>query len=358
MNPPEAIFSTRLLAWWKNAGRRALPWQQNPTPYRVWISEIMLQQTQVKTVMGYYQRFMDRFPTAGSLAAASMDEVLHLWSGLGYYSRARNLHRAARIVTEQHSGELPLSMDALQQLPGIGRSTAGAILALACNQRHPILDGNVKRVLARFHGVQGWPGKTPVTRKLWALADEHTPYAQVANYTQAIMDLGATTCTRTRPECEHCPLRGDCYAYSHNCVADLPTPRPRKVLPTRETVFIILRQPDGSVLLEQRPPTGVWGGLWSFPECAPLSDLTEWCLRTTGAAPRTITQLPRVRHTFSHFHLDILPALVEIRSVPSAVMEPTQTLWYNRTLPEAVGLAAPVDKLLSNLNTPELRSHS
>ena len=356
MKPLEAAFSARLLAWWQDAGRRALPWQHNPTPYRVWVSEIMLQQTQVKTVIGYYERFMSQFPTVGSLASGSMDEVLHLWSGLGYYSRARNLHRAARIVTEQHSGELPLDVEALQQLPGIGRSTAGAILALACDQRHPILDGNVKRVLCRFHGVQGWPGRTPVARKLWALADNHTPYVQVANYTQAIMDLGATTCTRTGPDCGVCPLRGDCYAHAHACVADFPTPRPRNALPTRETVFVILRQSDGSVLLERRPPTGVWGGLWSFPECAPRSDLTEWCLRTIGAPPRAITRLPRVRHTFTHFRLDISPALVEISKVPSAVMEPARTLWYNRASPQALGLAAPVDKLLSHLHTLKPRT--
>lgn len=358
MKSPETTFSARLLAWWQDAGRRTLPWQQDPTPYRVWVSEIMLQQTQVKIVIDYYQRFMGRFPTVGSLASASMDEVLHLWSGLGYYSRARNLHRAARIVTQQHRGELPQDVDELQQLPGIGRSTAGAILALACDQRHPILDGNVKRVLCRFHGVQGWPGRTPVARKLWALADAHTPYAHVANYTQAIMDLGATTCTRTGPDCENCPLRGDCYAYSHDCVADFPTPRPRNPLPTRETVFVILRQSDGSVLLERRPPTGVWGGLWSFPECTPRMNLTEWCLRTIGASPRVITHLPRIRHTFSHFHLDIFPAVVEVSRIPSAVMEPTQTLWYNRASPQTLGLATPVDRLLSNLDATEPRTHS
>jgi A/G-specific adenine glycosylase len=342
-------FSRRLLAWFERHGRKDLPWQRRPEPYRVWVSEIMLQQTQVATVVPYYEHFMARFPDLSSLAAAPVDEVLHLWSGLGYYARARNLHRAAQIVCERHGGALPTERETLESLPGIGRSTAGAILALACGQRHPILDGNVRRVLCRYHGIEGWPGEATVAHTLWDLAEAHTPPTRVAAYTQAIMDLGATLCTRTRPACTDCPVAGGCHARAQGRQQALPAPRPAPERPLRHTRFLILRRPDGRVLLERRPPSGVWGGLWSFPECALEDDVHEWCRRTLGRAPHAVHHLPVVHHGFTHFRLDIDPILAEVAEPAPAVMEADRTLWYAGGATERLGLAAPVAGLLSRL---------
>ena len=343
----EIAFSDRLLAWFATNRRRHLPWQQERTLYRVWISEIMLQQTQVSTVIDYFQRFIQRFPDVQTLASAAPDEVLHLWSGLGYYARARNIHRAARIVLTEQGGHLPLAVDQWQRLPGIGRSTAGAILALATGQRHPILDGNVKRVLCRFHGIAGWPGRREVAQTLWQLAEAHTPHEQVAEYTQAIMDLGATVCTRHRALCAGCPLQAACRAHAQGRVRDYPTSRPRRDLPVRHTMFVLARRPDGSVLLERRSPTGVWGGLWSFPECAPDTDLEDWCWHRLGQWPLAIKRLPGRRHRFSHVHWHISPVLLEISEPVSMVMELDSTLWYNSMAPEKIyGLPAPVAEVL------------
>ncbi|MGH8399678.1 MAG: A/G-specific adenine glycosylase, partial [Gammaproteobacteria bacterium] len=295
-------FPARVLRWAEQHGRNQLPWQQQPTPYRVWVSEIMLQQTQVATVIPYYQRFMARFPELRSLADAPLDDVLHLWSGLGYYARARNLQRAAQRIRDEHEGKFPTEFEAVAALPGIGRSTAGAILALACDQRHPILDGNVRRVLARFHAVEGWPGEKSVEQQLWQLAEMHTPQREVAAYTQAIMDLGATLCTRTRPDCARCPVAEDCRAHQSHRETDFPAARPRKTLPVRRIRMLLLMQ-DGRLLLQRRPPSGIWGGLWGFPELAPEQDIEAWCQQRFGAAPSAQHQLPLLRHTFSHFHL-------------------------------------------------------
>ena len=274
---PTDPFARALLAWFDQHGRHDLPWQTDPTPYRVWVSEVMLQQTRVPTVLRYFPGFMERFPDVAVLAEAPLDDVLHLWSGLGYYARARNLHRAASVVRDAHDGRMPDQREALEALPGIGRSTAGAILALAHGQRHAILDGNVKRVLARYHLVEGWPGRSAVLDRLWGLAESHTPRRRVAAYTQAIMDLGATVCTRSRPLCRACPLAESCGALSHGRTAELPSPRPKPTLPERTTAFLILRDSHGRVLLERRPPSGVWGGLWSFPECAAEADAEARC---------------------------------------------------------------------------------
>ena len=217
-----------MIAWFAQHGRKDLPWQQDPTPYRVWVSEIMLQQTQVRTVIPYYQRFMQAFPDLRALAAAPLDQVLHHWSGLGYYARARNLHRAAQRIRDDHAGRFPEDIEVVMRLPGIGRSTAGAVLSLACGQRHAILDGNVKRVLARFHAVEGWPGKTAVLEQLWALAEAATPQRDVAAYNQAMMDLGATLCRRGTPECPSCPLQSDCRACKLGRQSEFPAPRPRR----------------------------------------------------------------------------------------------------------------------------------
>ncbi|WP_448505688.1 A/G-specific adenine glycosylase [Immundisolibacter sp.] len=340
-------FATRLLAWHTRAGRRDLPWQRLRTPYRVWLSEIMLQQTQVQTVIPYFERFTTRFADLPSLAAAPLDEVLHLWTGLGYYARARNLHRAAQQVCREHGGELPINLEALTALPGIGRSTAAAILAQAHGQRQPILDGNVKRVLCRHQAVPGWPGETAVQKRLWQIADALTPAGKAADYTQAIMDLGALVCTRTRPRCTDCPVSADCLARAAGSVADYPQPRPRRAMPQRQTCLLLLRRGDGSVLLERRPSAGIWGGLWSLPQYeGEPGALADWCRQQLGlvlsGAARTGT--PFV-HTFSHFRLHITPLECPVTPA-SAVLDAPDRLWYNPNNRPRLGLAAPVRRLL------------
>lgn len=346
-------FSAALLAWFDHSGRKDLPWQQNPTPYRVWISEIMLQQTQVATVIPYYLRFMARFPCIRDLAAASVDEVLQHWAGLGYYARARNLHKSAQIIQQDLQGRLPDTPEALQALPGIGRSTAAAILALSTGQRHAILDGNVKRVLSRFHAVDGWPGATAVTRHLWALAEQHTPRQRVADYTQAIMDLGATLCTRGTPQCPLCPVAAGCQARLHDRVADYPAPRPRRDIPEKSTTMLILTNHDGEVLLEKRPPTGIWGGLWSLPEYPRHNpdphQLHAWCRNALGCEVEIREQWPAVRHSFTHFRLTITPLLAHSRRAGLSVMEGDKHVWYNVAHFDNHAMAAPVRRLLAQL---------
>lgn len=342
-------FAEQLLAWYDHSGRKDLPWQQRRDAYAIWISEIMLQQTQVATVIPYYQRFMARFPEVVSLADAGIDEVLHLWSGLGYYARARNLHRAAQVIRDEHHGRFPTGFEQVVALPGIGPSTAGAILAFATGSRHVILDGNVKRVLCRYHAIAGWPGQPTIEKQLWALAEQHTPLERVAEYTQAIMDLGATCCTRSRPQCAHCPLHPGCQARELQRVQDFPVPRPRKTLPVRTTTMLIICDANGSVLLERRPPTGIWGGLWSLPEWPQDDPLEHWCARRYGLAVRQATPGALLRHTFSHFHLDIQPLLLQASAKGHRVMERGDIVWYNTQQPDARGLAAPVERLLAQV---------
>ncbi len=344
-------ISEPLLAWYDRHGRKDLPWQRRRTLYRVWVSEIMLQQTQVATVIPYFERFMARFPRLADLAAADLDEVLHLWSGLGYYARARNLHRAARQVARDHGGRLPRQQALLERLPGIGRSTAAAILALALDRPHPILDGNVRRVLARYHAVEGWPGQAAVQRRLWALAEWHTPSRRAADYTQAIMDLGATLCTRARPACSRCPLAPDCQARARNQVARFPFPRPRRARPCRQAWMLLLQRRDGPrVWLQRRPPAGVWGGLWSLPEFPSPEALADWLaehLPGAAAAPRP---LPPVRHAFTHFELEIHPLVLVLERgrLPARLAE-GEGLWYNLDAAPAKGLPAPVRRLVTGL---------
>jgi A/G-specific adenine glycosylase len=342
-------FSDRVLEWYAQHGRKDLPWQSQPTPYRVWVSEIMLQQTQVRTVIPYFLRFMQAFPDVETLAQAEQDHVLHYWSGLGYYARGRNLHAAAQQVLDQHQGCFPEVFDAVVALPGVGRSTAAAILSLACGQSHPILDGNVKRVLARYHAVAGWPGQAGVQRQLWTLAEQHTPAQATAVYTQAIMDLGATVCTRARPQCGNCPLRAGCMAHAAGRQSDYPSPRPRKTMPVRAVWMLLLCNEEGAVLLEKRPPAGIWGGLWSFPELTVGVVPGIWCPDKLGITAGEIDRWPVMRHTFSHFHLDITPVLALARETATSVMEDKGLLWYNPTGTEQRGLAAPVDALLQRL---------
>jgi len=344
-------IGTALLAWFDRHGRKDLPWQRDVTPYRVWVSEIMLQQTQVTTVIPYYQRFMTRFPEVRTLAEAPLDDVLHHWSGLGYYARARNLHRTAVAIQHDHGGCFPMEIETMQELPGIGRSTAAAILALSTGQRHAILDGNVKRVLARYHAVTGWSGQAAVEKKLWALAEHHTPRARVAHYTQAIMDLGATVCTRARAACNHCPLASGCHARREDRVHELPTPRPRTARRSRMTTMLILTNDRREVLLEQRPPSGIWGGLWSLPETTAAPDdetaLVDWCHERLGCRVEAPRQLAPIEHVFTHFTLHIRPVGARVVAATGGVMEGGRYVWYNGRRSRARGMAAPVMRLLA-----------
>jgi A/G-specific adenine glycosylase len=340
--------ATALLAWFHRHGRHDLPWQHPRTPYRVWLAEVMLQQTRVATVVGYFERFVAALPTLPDLARADEDTVLALWSGLGYYRRARHLHQAARQCVERHGGELPRDFEALAALPGIGRSTAGAILAQAHGLRFPILDGNVKRVLARYHGVRGWPGETAVERRLWQLADQHTPREHLADYTQAIMDLGATLCTRARPRCNECPLAADCVALHEGRVAQLPEPRPRKAVPERETCMLILRDQQGRLLLERRGPQGVWSGLWSLPE-ADAATAGDTATRLADIDGTTETALPSFVHVFTHYRLRIEPRLWRSVSAHAAIADNGGMRWYTREQWRKLGLPAPVRRLLDSL---------
>ena len=344
-----ADFSARVLAWFDVHGRKQLPWQREVSAYRVWVSEIMLQQTQVTTVIPYYERFMARFPGVAELATAPLDEVLHHWSGLGYYARARNLHRAAQLVCDEFAGEFPDDLVGMQRLPGVGRSTAAAILSLAGGQRQTILDGNVKRVLARYCAEPGWPGRQVVLNRLWALAEALTPTRRVAHYNQAMMDLGATVCTRSRPRCDDCPVADECAARRSGRPQDFPGKRPRKSLPQRRVRMLLVRDVSGTILLERRPPAGVWGGLWCLPEVSPEVDPLVWCsdrLMKSAALGRTLASR---RHTFSHFHLDIEPVEILLNQPGCAVLEDGERLWYNPRKPESVGLAAPVARLLDEI---------
>ena len=348
-------FADALLAWFDRHGRHDLPWQQNIRPgrrdaYRVWLSEVMLQQTQVSTVIPYFERFVAALPNLPALAAADEDTVLALWSGLGYYRRARFLHHAAQLCVERHGGELPRDFDALLALPGIGRSTAGAILAQAYGLRFAILDGNVKRVLARYHGIHGHPGQSAVEKELWQYAEAHTPEQRLADYTQAIMDLGATLCVRSRPLCTACPLRDGCVAQRDQLTAVLPSSKPGKALPSRATMMLILRDTHGRVLLERRGPQGVWSGLWSLPE-ADDSD-GAWRIARQHARIDDAQSLASFVHVFSHYRLKVEPLLFEGATAKPAIADNPSTRWCGADELAALGLPAPVRSLLQNLDTP------
>jgi A/G-specific adenine glycosylase len=338
-------FAERVVAWHARHGRSRLPWQCPATAYRVWISEVMLQQTRVETVIPYFERFMVRFPDLATLAAADTDAVLAHWSGLGYYARARNLHRAAQTCVSEHGGELPDDRAALEALPGVGRSTAGAIQSLARGRHAAILDGNVKRVLARHAGIEGWPGRTPVQRELWALAGERTPADAVATYNQALMDLGATVCLR-RPRCGVCPVASDCRAHHDGTTDRIPAPKPKKAIPRREVAVLVLQRPDdGAILLERRAPTGIWGGLWSLPEFADHTALADWLERHVGAVDPE--PLAPVDHTFTHFRLRMHPYRVPA-GAPHAVADGGTQDWCTPAVRPG-GVPAPVAKLLTQL---------
>jgi len=344
MSTPD--FAKAVLHWFDQHGRHDLPWQHDKTPYRVWVSEIMLQQTQVTTVIPYYQKFMSSFPNVEALANASSDDVLHHWTGLGYYARARNLHKCAQTVVQEYGGEFPQTVEELESLSGIGRSTAGAIASISMGKHAAILDGNVKRVLSRFHAIEGWPGNKKVADQMWEIAERYTPAKRTGDYTQAMMDLGATLCTRSKPQCQICPLMLQCEAYAQDRVKEFPNSKPKKEKPIKSVRLLIL-QHKREVLLLQQPNSGIWGGLWIFPQ-QPMEQTpfeSPWLIQEAVKA----TEHKEVfRHTFSHYHLDIEPVRVELSRKPDQVAE-TQLLWYNLDNPASVGLAAPVKKLLETL---------
>ena len=359
-------FANQVVAWYHHQGRKHLPWQQNKTPYSVWISEIMLQQTQVTTVIPYYQRFMASFPNIVDLANADEDNVLHHWTGLGYYARARNLHKAAKLITNEHDGIFPDDIEQVITLPGIGRSTAGAILSLALNQHHPILDGNVKRVLARNYLVEGHNGLAKFDKALWQLSETLTPATDTAFYTQAMMDLGATVCTRSKPTCDVCPLKASCLAFASSLQSEYPQKKPKKKIPEKSTIMVIpqiITNTSTKVLMEKRPPAGIWGGLWCFHEVSNKSEITQ-LLQSLGLKPcsekHSQQELTTFRHTFSHFHLDISPIVIDCIQLDKSelaqtnhqeISEPKQQQWYDLHNEASVGLAASTKKLLSLLQT-------
>jgi len=343
-------FSTQLLTWFEQYGRKNLPWQQQASPYHVWLSEIMLQQTQVNTVIPYYLRFTQHYPTLQSLAQAPLDDILALWTGLGYYARARNLHKAANLILENHRGELPQDIEQLIALPGIGRSTAGAIMSLAYQQRFPILDGNVKRVLARYKQVTGWPGKKAVEKQLWDIAEQLLPESQFAHYIQAQMDLGATVCTRSKPKCNLCPLQHGCQAFQHGIPQNYPESKPKKIIPSRDIYWLVMQDNDGKVLLQQRPPSGIWGGLWSFPETESLENTSELCKNKFHINIDEIHPQPSFKHVFSHFKLTVHPQLITASVKPNKLAEHNNSSWYKISDALRLGLPAPVKDFLQSLS--------
>lgn len=341
----DTAFSARLVDWQKHHGRHDLPWQNTRDPYAIWVSEIMLQQTQVSAVIGYYQRFLQRFPDIASLAAAEQEEVLQYWSGLGYYSRARNLHSAAQQIMDEHGGVFPQAFADVQALPGIGRSTAAAIVSFAYDSPHPILDGNVKRVFARHFLIEGWPGTPKIEQQLWALAEALLPQQDMVAYTQGLMDLGATLCTRSRPQCTRCPVSQSCQAFAQGRTAELPTPKPRKTAPQRQTTMLLLLR-GNDILLEKRPPSGIWGGLWSLPEVAVDEVPQEIAARRYGQETEALPAMTPLQHAFTHFRLAITPQ--PLRVLQGAKADVTNgreasvtaaTIWM--PLEDAIGAALP-----------------
>lgn len=344
-------FARRLLDWHTRHGRHDLPWQASRDHYRIWLSEIMLQQTRVETVTPYYLRFLQRFPDLPALAAAPLEEVLAVWSGLGYYARARNLHRAARDIVTRHGGRFPHGSAAIAELPGVGRSTAAAIAAFAEGERAAILDGNVKRVLCRVFGIEGFPGSKPVETRLWALAEALLPQEEVGRYIQAQMDLGATVCSRSRPDCARCPFEQDCVARCSGRISELPARRPRKPLPRRQLRVAVIT--DGQrVLLERRPPTGIWGGLLTLPEIsASAADTCRWAAQRFGVEASAGGQLPAFSHAFTHFTLELEPVLLHASAIALHAAD-ADLRWQALAAIDEAPLPAPVRRILAGLAGP------
>jgi A/G-specific adenine glycosylase len=341
-------FSNRLLDWFDQHGRKTLPWQVNKIPYRVWISEVMLQQTQVATVIPYYEKFMASFPDVKSLASAELDEVLHHWSGLGYYSRAKNLHKAAKMIMDEFGGEFPDTQASIETLPGIGRSTAGAILSMGFKKRAAILDGNVKRVVARLYALDGWVGKADVLKQFWAIAEKHTPADRVDDFSQAIMDLGATLCTRSRPACSECPFVRDCSAYKTETIAKYPAKKPKKVMPVKQTHWLVLSC-ENQFFVKQRSMEGIWPGLFSFLNFDDAEGLKNFCDEYQLDAEK-LSGHSVFRHTFSHYHLDISVQLLMLAKKPKS-LKVLGGQWFDPAQPKSIGFAAPVSKVIQKLQS-------
>jgi len=348
-------FQKRILNWYQRHGRHDLPWQKNPTAYRVWVSEIMLQQTQVTTVLPFYKAFMKRFPSLKALASAPLDDVLAHWSGLGYYARARNLHKAASQIYTQNKGRFPTRLDSVMALPGIGRSTAGAILAFSMHQPTPILDGNVKRVLTRFFGITQWPGKKTVHDKLWDIAEQYTPQTKTGDYNQAMMDLGATICKRTQPVCTKCPIQSNCRAWHLDKVDLIPAKKPKTKARPQKAAFMLMIQDrqSKSIFLQKRPASGIWGGLWSFPECAIDVDVVQWCKDTFALNVTLSAQWPPYPHQFSHYEFIIHPVVLALSGRQCVLPECVDQIWQSPTDSLPGGMPAPVSKLLSRVFHPQ-----
>ncbi|MGE3920155.1 MAG: A/G-specific adenine glycosylase [Gammaproteobacteria bacterium] len=345
-------FAKSLLSWYDQNGRSSLPWRQNITPYRVWLSEIMLQQTQVKTVLPYFERFISKYPSIASLSQANLDEILHLWAGLGYYTRARNLYKTAQIIQKDHKGQFPSTVHELMTLPGIGRSTAGAIAAIAFGKHASILDGNVKRILCRLHEIPSWPGELSTTKKLWELAENYTPKERTNDYTQAIMDLGATLCTQTKPKCVVCPIRKHCMAFTNDTTSEYPVKKAKKSLPIKQTQMLLIMNDRKQILLLKRPTSGIWGGLWSLPECEIDLKATTWCDEKLGLKVKEHSKLSVFKHTFTHFQLIIHPVLLNMSKKHHAlpkIMEIADFTWFDPKTDAKLGLPTPVKKILDNI---------
>ncbi len=345
-------FATRIITWQKLHGRHSLPWQNTLDPYAIWVSEIMLQQTQVAAVIGYYAKFMARFASIAALADATQDEVLQHWSGLGYYSRARNLHNAAQIIVDEHAGQFPQNFDAILALPGIGRSTAAAISSFAFGKAEPIMDGNVKRAFARHFLIEGWPSLPKIEKQLWVLADELMPQTDMIAYTQGLMDLGATLCTRSKPKCMLCPLIASCGAYATNRVKELPTSKPRKVIPEKQTTMLILKH-GNEVMLERRPPTGIWGGLWSLPETNANEDFAQICQHSFGTEAIQIEALKKLSHAFTHFKLHINPQPMQVLNSKHLANEANSTIWLDINDAIDAAIPTPIRKILLSLKNSD-----
>lgn len=346
-------FAARVVRWQRVHGRHDLPWQNTRNPYRIWLSEIMLQQTQVATVIAYYQRFLARFPDLRSLAAATQDEVLAVWSGLGYYSRGRNLHRAAQRIVAEHGGRFPADYVAVLELPGIGRSTAAAICVFAFGARHAILDGNVKRLLARQFGITGYPGDAKVEAKLWQAAIAELPLRNVEAYTQGLMDLGNAVCVRGAPRCDACPVALACVARRRGTTGEIPAPRPRKKLPQRYTRMLVLLH-AGTVLLEKRPPTGIWGGLWSLPEAGQDANLAQLCAQRYGVKISKHAALAPIAHSFTHFRLEIEPQRIAVASLLPRAASPG-AVWLPIAEALVAAIPTPVRKIIAALGSSGVR---
>jgi A/G-specific adenine glycosylase len=342
-------FADKLISWQLKHGRHELPWQGTNNPYAIWVAEVMLQQTQVATVIPYYQRFMQVFPNIRSLAKAPIEKVLALWSGLGYYARGRNLHQAACQIMVEHRGKFPRNMVDLQRLPGIGRSTAAAVSAFAFGECCTILDGNVKRILARYFGIAGCPGERAVEARLWQIAEsllpENSNRKTMVVYTQALMDLGALVCVRSRPHCQQCPLQNDCVAHGNNQTAILPTAKVKKLLPVKQAVHLIIIN-QNRILLERRPVSGIWGGLWCFPEMPVEHDGMNYCQRNLNMRVTRFCELPRLNHTFTHFKLSIYPQIMQLVA-HELVCEENNHVWKTIDDAEKLAIPTPVKKLLS-----------